>query len=127
MGEMKHTPGPWSLDGYNLSTVLHRTAEKGSSEAKHLCGDYETVARCEGENWLANARLIAATPDLLESAEDVLVAWSKLAEALPQDDRIEDMEFAELMSLRRAVATARGISIRDISKHLLAKSEGGAA
>lgn len=65
----KHTPGPWVLDGHNLSSIIHCVKERGNPEAKHLCGDYETIARCEDENWKANARLIAAAPDLLEALE----------------------------------------------------------
>lgn len=66
-GAIGHTKGPWHRDGHNLAAVIHCTAEKGSPEANHICGDYETVARCEGDNWEANARLIAAAPDLIEA------------------------------------------------------------
>lgn len=62
-----HTPGPWVLDGHNLSSVIRCTAERGSPEAKHLCGDYETIARYEGDNWAANARLGAAAPEMFEA------------------------------------------------------------
>lgn len=66
-----HTPGPWVRDGFCLSTIIRCTAERGSPEAKHLCGDYEVIARCDGNNWDANARLIAAAPDLLHALEMV--------------------------------------------------------
>lgn len=52
------TPGPWVLDGHNLSTVLHMTKAKGDPEAKHVCGDYEDVARCS-VNWAKDAAHIA--------------------------------------------------------------------
>ena len=63
----KITPGPWVRDGYNLSAILHCTAERGSPEAQHTCGDYEVIVRCEGKNWAANSLAIAALPDLLEA------------------------------------------------------------
>jgi hypothetical protein len=65
-----------------------------------------------------NARLICAAPDLLTKSEALLIAWHKLAEALPQDNRIEDIEFAEAMDLRNAVAKARGIDPWDVHKHI---------
>lgn len=68
-GLTKHTPGPWALDGHNLSAVIRCTVPRGHPDAKHVCGDYETIARCEGDNWKANARLIAATPDMREALE----------------------------------------------------------
>lgn len=56
------TPGPW---------------------AKHVCGDYETIARCDGDNWKANARLIAAAPDLI----DALIWIAQMAEVRAADDK----------------------------------------
>ena len=61
MVEPKFTSGPWVLDGHCLDGApLH--GERGSPEAKHICGDYEVIARCEGDNRQANARAIAALP-----------------------------------------------------------------
>jgi len=68
----KHTPGPWTIDGFNMAAVIHCTKERGHPDAKHLTGDYEQIARCEGENWKANARLIAAAPELLEALSNLL-------------------------------------------------------
>jgi hypothetical protein len=73
----KHTPGPWTLDGHNLSSVIRCTVPRGHPDAKHTCGDYETIAECGGDNWKANASLIAAAPDMLEAlkaARDALGA-----------------------------------------------------
>lgn len=70
-GESKDgwTPGPWHLDGHNLSSVIRCTVPRGHPDAKHVCGDYETIARCEGDNWKANARLIAAAPEMRQALE----------------------------------------------------------
>ena len=67
MTALRHTAGPWVRDGHNLSTILHCTAERGSPEARHITGDYEVIAECEGENWAANSLAIAALPDLIET------------------------------------------------------------
>lgn len=70
----QHTPAPWHRDGHNLSSIIHCTKERGHPDAKHITGDYETIARCDGENWDANSRLIAAAPDLLAALQFVLSA-----------------------------------------------------
>lgn len=75
----KHTPGPWVVDGYEISpksnmelatcSVLPMDWNEGRS--RHVHGD-------ESE---ANAKLIAAAPDLLE-ALDRLTKWVEvMAEA----------------------------------------------
>ena len=58
----KHTPGPWQ---YNERTV-----------SKQISNHALSIADCYGKNEeaQANAKLIAAAPDLLEEHKD----WSKL-------------------------------------------------
>ena len=82
-GIRAHTPGPWNLDGHNLSAVIRCTAKSGSPEAKHFCGDYETIARCEGDNWAANARLITMAPEMREALEWI----AGMAEVRAADDK----------------------------------------
>jgi len=62
-----HTPGPWAIDGFCMSTVIRCIVPKGHPDAKHTCGDWEVIARCEGDNWRANALLIAAATDVLDA------------------------------------------------------------
>lgn len=87
---MGHTPGPWGCDG----TEVH---------AEHLviCNAYRSRTDDEG-NWMsseeveANARLIAAAPDLLASLKAIVeasqfegeVAW--LEKLWPQVDAALD-------------------------------------
>lgn len=59
---MAHTPGPWDCDGTEVY-------------AEHLCVSIAYRTRtCDEGNWMpneeveANARLIAAAPELLEAA-----------------------------------------------------------
>lgn len=65
----KHTPGPWHRDGFDLAAIIRLKFPIGHPECKHISGTYETIARCDGENWDANARLISASPDLFAFAE----------------------------------------------------------
>jgi len=42
MGEP--TEGPWCRDGHNMSSVLKCVRSKDDPKAKHVCGDYITIA-----------------------------------------------------------------------------------
>jgi hypothetical protein len=72
MTATKHTPTPWVLDGYNLAQILYCTAERGSPEAKHACGDYDVIAKCEGDNWKANAAYIVKAVNAHEALVEAL-------------------------------------------------------
>lgn len=52
----------------------------GHPECKHTSGTYETIARCEGENWKANARFIVTACN----------NYNDLLEALERIERVED-------------------------------------
>ena len=76
---MSHTPGPWEFD------PIDRVVVKGSAEIAYM-------------GWSANgadARLIAAAPELLEALEEVL-GWETLCP-------VETYEMA-----RAAIAKAKG-------------------
>jgi hypothetical protein len=82
MTNAAHTPGPWiyeyspwtAQDGKEIPAFEVHGTEK-------VCDTNENRPAEEQE---ANARLIAAAPDLLEAAELVIVRWSEgdLAEAV---------------------------------------------
>lgn len=100
---MSHTPGPWFA--HDFSGV------SGGNEvvASDYCvscttPDHITVAfmgnglRCAREEWEANARLIAAAPDLLEALEDLL-----------HQARLSESEGGwDFEQARAAIAKARG-------------------
>ena len=71
MNESKHTPGPW----------YHNPADEPQNAERHVCVDegrwLRVIARVkqnDKDNALANARLIATAPDLLEALEKIMVA-----------------------------------------------------
>lgn len=76
MAEAKHTPGPWTIDKVDFGlpvshgVILHCPPYGG--------GGYVRVADCSLEatnnnpQWLANARLIAAAPDMLAICKRML-------------------------------------------------------
>lgn len=61
---MSHTPGPWSLSDKGLG-VWSTNQPLGDNKVIANC---DAVSRVKSEN-LANARLIAAAPELLEVAQ----------------------------------------------------------
>ena len=97
---MPHTPGPWKV-------VTEHVEECGLEyDRYHVDRDGHWIASVDPQDTAlgkhhANARLIAAAPDLLAAAE-ALVAW---AEGPPS---IEASLKRRLDKLRAAIARARG-------------------
>ena len=90
----KHTPGPW-LAASKASSIVGRPVVGPNGEA--IANVHEMMARPEGiddKKWAsykaacdANARLIAAAPDLLEALTYIARPWTPLKEGEPS--RIE--------------------------------------
>lgn len=70
MSEIKHTPGPWAVwaDDEVFSVTTKKVVVPDSDLARNKYDD-DMVCRSESK---ANARLIAAAPELLEFAEEWL-------------------------------------------------------
>ncbi len=86
----KHTPGPWIADGYNVRVRNGRyVAYTGPSHTP----DSEYPKQCSEED-KANARLIAASPELLEALEKAVSR-----QGFSNDD---------LISARAIIAKAKG-------------------
>lgn len=80
--EFKGTPGPWKYDEGNSITAEFGDVGICILEPieKFWCGDVNRHP--EGEEYEANARLIAAAPELLAVLEEV-IAWAD-RECMPQ-------------------------------------------
>ena len=117
------TPGPWVLDGHNMSSILKCVVPKGDPKACHLTGDYDIIARCFSDNWRNDARLIAAAPDMFEAlqAQNAASEFARSVSNATADgepiakhlmDRA-DMLFARAERLREAaLAKAEGLGPR---------------
>lgn len=90
----QHTPGPWHLSkGKNYVRKLSPTLTDAPQDY-NICELNCMVGNPEFE---ANARLIAAAPDMLEALEEIAANWGNPARALKR-----------LASVKAAIAKARG-------------------
>lgn len=103
------TPGPWV-------TRANDCADSGPHErvGKYVpgAGAFQIIANCSheatgGTDSEANARLIAAAPELLASLEAIDVFWSEDG-ATPEDPFWSDDMVATWKRIRAAIALATG-------------------
>ena len=67
----KHTPGPWRVGSFKTlhTSVDHVYSDKSKEPEEGIVRCYQWVGK---EEALANARLVAAAPELLEALEGML-------------------------------------------------------
>jgi len=109
MSETKHTPGPWHV------RFGGRQEDDGWCVASQSSSDPIVVA----ESWprvmpprsqlIANARLIAAAPELLAALKDTLCLAEAYFDTLPDDGEAQDHYMASVIEpARNAIAKAEG-------------------
>ena len=100
----EHTPGPWGIENWSYDDgTRHKTVivAKNEDAVAHVWGVYRTNGGEEERQ--ANARLIAAAPDLLIAAKGVIAALTR------PKTFMADMG-AALILLEKAIAKAEGVS-----------------
>jgi hypothetical protein len=106
--EIKHTPGPWWVEGGDPDAAswaarwpnIHADGYEVVG-AQGLYGDYDTD--------MANARLIAAAPDLLEALRDFSAYVHAEQSATDGDVRYSNTQINRLVfKARAAIAKATG-------------------
>lgn len=105
-----HTPGPWVVEAATL--IWSPSAKKmvaGASACEPRSGfvEYEPPQTISLDEPAANARLIAAAPDLLAALED-LVRLADRAMILINDELADACDTIEFYAARSAIANARG-------------------
>lgn len=97
----KHTPGPWAMPDSGQGRISKVGANGGWDGliATADCGDY---ARSREEG-LANARLIAAAPNLLEALKTARSMLAICAGPIPSNDERDAIAWADA-----AIAKATG-------------------
>ena len=96
----KHTPGPWNRvkgdrNVYSASGTVCKTPA--------IIGGGSAAA-----NWEANARLIAAAPDLLEALEGMLEIYGVREQHMSREPFASSTEVECCNQARAAIARARG-------------------
>lgn len=69
VGEVRHTPGPWHAAQYPRSHAWHVTRTPGNARGD-ICNVLAGLGAQLDEQVAANARLIAAAPDMLAALFD---------------------------------------------------------
>ena len=98
---MKHTPGPWEADFETYPIMVRSQSETWPlvDELGNEEGRAGVFIANTGDN-KANARLIAAAPELLEALKQIVNVW---------DTNPDVITYAELTrSARAAIAKATG-------------------
>lgn len=111
----KHTPGPWNASGewpnqlgIYADAVPVAMAWKGQSEAGGP-PDYKIYpARPNTEEARANARLIAAAPELLKALEGMRWAFLKLYGCYPPPHGTGEKYFGAMQDCDAAIKKAKG-------------------
>jgi len=116
MSDSKHTPGPWRL--YEAANTYYIHAEAGSYQREgqtcyYIGGLYDRdsfvadlIVTNQGPSGDANARLIAAAPELLEALQAVL-AMADTTAPRKQDDAITWRENDDLARGKALAAIAK--------------------
>jgi hypothetical protein len=103
----KHTPGPWCICGNEKEATIVRA---GDGIATHVARLHEMwICDEHGGSVIANARLIAAAPDLLAALADMVDALK--LDTLQDGGQFIGEAYADLFAAaQNAIAKARGQS-----------------
>lgn len=100
--EVRHTPGPWSIDASGELVIGSASTGTQASDFSNGVQDYPEA--------LANLKLAAAAPELLEALEDAL---DYRRDAFEGDESVSGADLVEFFSIWRERA-----------KNAIAKAEG---
>lgn len=109
--ETKHTPGPWSNEEGTWGDINSSEGDicivlyEGNVGEKFIIQDSVRASKATAK---ANARLIAAAPELLEALRDMQVAMRRVGDIIRLHGTQEDRSVvtAALTSAREAIAKA---------------------
>lgn len=106
----KHTPGPWEVDSCGDPLIVNGPEHGDASIVAILATDAANAWGYGEEETRANARLIAAAPDLLDAAEEISAAASAVIGAWECGDLAAAVNLLDACreSLRDAISKAKG-------------------
>jgi len=112
---MSHTPGPWSLETVRTQCgICHKVGpfppRSGGRTERYAClyADYPSNSDPADQELLANARLIAAAPDMFEALDNI----SGLSRAL----RVGGPDPMDLQGLSDALEEAVSLALSAMAK-----------
>lgn len=112
---LQHTPGPWAVWQTQLGETAIKAESRPSGKVGHVCTlpmlSMHTVSMDE---YHANARLIAAAPELLEKCKKIAAWLHRLADAA--DKRCINNRFETLVQANMADAKNYRITAADIER-----------
>lgn len=97
--QAKHTPGPWGIE------TEHALITIGASGAGKIACVFQTVLAGDPK---ANARLIAAAPELLAALKETLETLGDIADKLAHGSPMRNDLEAQYAAIRAAIAKAEG-------------------
>jgi hypothetical protein len=103
----QHTPGTWEVgeeDSFQRIAFIEILADDGRTTVAHVqCSAENTTFEKLTDEDRANARLIAAAPDLLAAAQSALAGLNARIDAAPKD---KVPVFAGIAALQDAISKA---------------------
>lgn len=97
-----HTPGPWEITGFSDCQLI-------TKDVPPALGQPIGIGRTYGENQIANARLIAATPDMFAIHQDSIEILEIVLEEREAVNGEEDEVLRDLIArIKAAIAKAEG-------------------
>jgi hypothetical protein len=99
MSKEGHTPGPWEVDRHYWT--IQRRLPEGADSGELI----EVFGRLTGgENSEANARLIAAAPDLLKALVELLNQTKSMGGHNPKHDLLNNANDMAFAAIAKAIA-----------------------
>ena len=105
MSATKHTPGPWSVREEPHDCFVEGVAYEGHPYFQ-MCHRVQILSDEDYPTRLADARLIAAAPDLLSALKGIVREIR--AYSSPECDDADSLGYAELKAADAAIAKAEG-------------------
>ncbi|MBI1682346.1 hypothetical protein [Caulobacter hibisci] len=111
--EDQHTPGPWSVSAGDLIRVKPKASNEVVAGV-HRIGKHSGRPEAEA---LANARLIAAAPELLAAAREFMPKGLAIGNGNVPDETVIpiDVTMGELRKFEAAIAKALGQDAEGVS------------
>lgn len=101
MQTLAHTPGPWNISGAGMDRLIYSDSDQAWDLAIVRCGGNDRQTE-------ANARLIAAAPDLLAALEALLRNGMGGVTCDPAATYCPEYSGEVLIAARAAIAKAKG-------------------